>query len=182
MSADGNGLFIGNITYAIWFTVTATKATECPNCGYKPTGHDDPFYTAHNGKGECPRCGVVIEKVFSRARKTTALDGEVDLQKLLFVENKKPVAKNFILQRIGSFGVIRFLSIAATLVTVAILLYPPFVADYERIGRFPLGHSFLLSPPQTYAYVDHVKVCTWVAVLWIVIVCLPWLLTLNSRK
>ena len=38
------------------------KAT-CPGCGYEAMSEDDPLITAHDGEGECPRCGVVPKKI-----------------------------------------------------------------------------------------------------------------------
>jgi uncharacterized RDD family membrane protein YckC len=36
-------------------TDTDGKQTQCPGCGYQPSSPEDPFYTAYNGKGECPQ-------------------------------------------------------------------------------------------------------------------------------
>jgi ribosomal protein S27AE len=34
----------------------------CPNCGYEATNPADTLITAHDGRGECPRCGIVPKK------------------------------------------------------------------------------------------------------------------------
>ncbi len=39
----------------------------CPNCGYRTTSPDDPLLTAHDGRGECPSCGIIVSK-FNQAR------------------------------------------------------------------------------------------------------------------
>lgn len=38
------------------------KAPTCPKCGYHPSSSDDPFFTAYNGLGECPKCGIIVAK------------------------------------------------------------------------------------------------------------------------
>ena len=39
------------------------RVTVCPSCGYKAEGADDPLITAHDGRGECPKCGIILAKV-----------------------------------------------------------------------------------------------------------------------
>jgi hypothetical protein len=39
----------------------------CPNCGYAATASDDPLLTAHDGRGECSSCGIIVSK-FNQAR------------------------------------------------------------------------------------------------------------------
>jgi hypothetical protein len=40
---------------------TETKKT-CPKCGYQARLPNDPLFTAHQGQGECPVCGVIVAK------------------------------------------------------------------------------------------------------------------------
>ena len=39
----------------------------CPRCGYEAKSSADPLLTAHDGRGECPECGVIISKLVNKA-------------------------------------------------------------------------------------------------------------------
>ena len=44
-------------------TTISPAVKECPRCGYKAKSSNDPLITAHDGRGECPDCGVIIAKL-----------------------------------------------------------------------------------------------------------------------
>ncbi len=45
------------------------KMPRCPKCGYQATSSNDLLLTAHNGMGECPRCGIIVKKYISSSKK-----------------------------------------------------------------------------------------------------------------
>lgn len=47
----------------------------CPACGYRATTDDDPLLTAHDGRGECPKCGIVVRQ-YKRMQKRKEREGE----------------------------------------------------------------------------------------------------------
>ncbi|MDH3348255.1 MAG: AIM24 family protein [Desulfobulbaceae bacterium] len=41
---------------------TAVPLPLCPKCGYHATSPEDILITGHDGQGECPSCGIIVER------------------------------------------------------------------------------------------------------------------------
>lgn len=41
----------------------ADERMICPQCGYAAQTPDDPLLTKHEGRGECPQCGIIPQKL-----------------------------------------------------------------------------------------------------------------------
>jgi len=44
----------------------------CPKCGYQAQGQEDPLITKHDGMGECPVCGIIVEKYMKSLKDVSA--------------------------------------------------------------------------------------------------------------
>jgi len=53
----------------------AEPPPACPKCGYKAVDGKDPLITAHDGMGECPRCGIIPGKFKEATRITSRFHG-----------------------------------------------------------------------------------------------------------
>ena len=48
------------------------KITVCPNCNYKAKDEYDDLITKYNGKGECPKRGIIVQKFINKTNGYTS--------------------------------------------------------------------------------------------------------------
>jgi hypothetical protein len=53
----------------------AEPPPACPKCGYEALDEKDPLISAHDGMGECPRCGIIPGKFRETTRVTSRFHG-----------------------------------------------------------------------------------------------------------
>ncbi len=46
--------------------------TVCPKCGYRAKHPNDPLVTKYQGLGECPKCGIIVQKYLEKRAKTAS--------------------------------------------------------------------------------------------------------------
>jgi hypothetical protein len=91
---------------------------------------------------------------------------------------KKCNQKNSLLKRIiGNKNSIVpvFLVFAA-----ALLIFPPFVYNFEGYFRVYEGHHFIFTPPVPMAYIDLIRITVYLALA--AIVCAAWYIAISARE
>ena len=53
-------------------------STFCPNCGYEAKDDKDPLITKYNGIGECPQCGIIVQKFIEKQEKKHSIKDNSD--------------------------------------------------------------------------------------------------------
>lgn len=72
--------------------------TVCPKCGYRAKSADDPLLTKHEGLGECPKCGIIVQKYLEKYAKTAVTQTPLYARSSLAGDkHREPVPREVIL-------------------------------------------------------------------------------------